>query len=74
MFDAAASGFVPGWSYTLINDTPGSTTPRDQRHPGINDTPASDRDCTWSTLDASVKKRSKRPVMFDSICSGGIPE
>ena len=28
----------------------------------------------WSTPLARVKKRSKRPVMSVSICSGGMPE
>ena len=37
-------------------------------------TPWSERLSMWSTLLASVKKRSKRLVMSFSICSGGIPE
>ena len=28
----------------------------------------------WSMPLPSVKKRSKRPVMSVSICSGGMPE
>src|SRR5258708_40377595 len=37
-------------------------------------TPGSDRDSMWSIPLARVKKRSKRPVMSVSICSGGMPE
>src|SRR5580765_4152615 len=37
-------------------------------------TPGRDRDSMWSTPLARVKKRSNRPVMSVSICSGGIPE
>src|SRR5688572_31166 len=37
-------------------------------------TPGKDRDSMCSILLASVKNRSKRPVMSASICSGGMPE
>ncbi len=37
-------------------------------------TPGSERDSMWSMPLPSVKKRSKRPVMSVSICSGGMPE
>src|SRR6185437_3051959 len=37
-------------------------------------TPGSERDSIWSTPLAKVKKRSNRPVMSVSICSGGMPE
>jgi hypothetical protein len=37
-------------------------------------TPGSERDSMCSMPLASVKNRSKRPVMEFSICSGGIPE
>ena len=36
-------------------------------------TPGSERDSMWSMPAPSVKKRSKRPVMSVSICSGGMP-
>ena len=37
-------------------------------------TPGKDRDSMCSILLASVKNRSKRPVISASICSGGMPE